>query len=142
MNHPTLQEEVERKAFETVEKLYLDQKTKRITEAQYQYGLDILWSAVAGLASKDIMLMLETARSSKKDGSFFTREYYLSDKGHIVKLSNLHDGRVRFELTMYGGITKLEKTYDLREEANPFVAAREKFQELSDNLISRGFQEI
>lgn len=137
---PTLREEVERKAVETLEKLALDLDGKRITEAQYHYGLDVLWSAVAGLAGDDFTMMMEVARAAKRGQSFFTKQYYLSARGQIVRVTNTHAGVVCCDVNL--GLSSSRKVYDLRDEPNPHRAAAQKFDDLCRNLVEKGFKEI
>ncbi len=115
----TLQEELTRKTLEALEKLASDRENGRITEAQYAYGLNILWTTTAGLVDKDLMLMMELAEVKKEGASFFTREFYLGGKGHIVKITNTHKGLVVLDLSLYDGCSQSRKIYDLRGRAEP-----------------------
>lgn len=142
MSEYNYQDEINRKALETIEKLAVDREQGRITEAQYAYGLDVLWSAIAGLVDKDLMVMMEVARVKKEGASFFTREYYCGGKGHIAKITNTHRGIVVADISLYDGTHNSRKLYDFREEPNPFKAAKEKFQALGDNLVAKGFNPI
>lgn len=142
MSDYNLQDEIGRKAFETIEKLVNDREMAKITEAQYAYGIDILWSAVAGLVDKDLMIMMKIAKVKKEGASFFTREFYCGAKGHIAKLTNTHRGVVVFDLSLYDGTHKSRKLYDFREEPNPYKAAKAKFQELGDHMIAKGFNQL
>lgn len=139
---PTLQHEVERKAVEALEMIAGDLELGKITEAQYSYALTALWASCAGIAGSDFMLMMELAKQEKRGASFFTREYYLGEKGHIAKISNTHQGIVVLDLALYDGTHKSRKVFDLREHPSMYVAAKAKFQELGDNLISKGFNQI
>lgn len=139
---PTLQEELNRKTLEALEKLAFDRENGRITEAQYAYGLNILWTTTAGLIDKDLILMMEIAEVKKEGTSFFTREFYLGGKGHIAKITNTHKGLVVLDLSLYDGCSQSRKIYDLREEPNPTKAGQAKFQELGDNLVAKGFQQL
>ena len=142
MSDYNIQEEIDRKALETICKLANDRDQGRITESQYSYGLDILWSAIAGMVDTDLALMMEVAKVKKEGASFFTREYYCGGKGHIAKITNTHRGIVVFDLSLYDGTHQSRKLFDFREEPNPYVAAKQKFQELGDGLVAKGFNSI
>lgn len=139
---PTLKEEIERKALETLETIYLDREGGRITEAQYAYALTVLWGAVAGLASRDFTVMMEIADKGRKDGSFITHEYLRGRNGDIVRVSNLHDGQVHCGLISKDGTQHPAKVYDFREDANCIQAAKHKALALGDALVAKGFEEI
>jgi len=139
---PTLQQEVDRKALEALEMIATDRHLGKITEAQYSYALTVLWASCAGIAGSDFTIMMEVAQDARKDGSFYTREFYRNEKGDIAKVTNYHDGRVRVELSMHDGLHKSEKMHDMREEPGCIALAKTKFQTLCDNLIAKGFNEI
>lgn len=139
---PTLQEEVERKALEALEMVAIDRDTGKITEAQYSYALTVLWASCAGIAGSGFMTIMEVAGQGKKDGSQYTRRFMRSEKGDIAKITNFHDGVIRLELSLRDGLHKSEKDYDCTQELNPCGAAKEKFLNLIDNLVIKGFEEI
>lgn len=136
---PTLKEEVERKAIETLEKLAVDLDLGRINEAQYAYGLDILWSASAGIAGEDFKAMMEVARPVKKSAARFTREYYRTPNGErLAKITNTHEGVVMVEVGKNDGELQ-RQVFDFRQEPNPAQLAKQKFQALGDTLVARDF---
>lgn len=139
---PTLQDELNRKTLEAIEKLALDRDSGRITEAQYAYGVDIVWTTTAGLVDKDLMLMMELAQVKQPGPSFMTREFYMGGKGHLAKITNTHKGLVVLDLSLYDGTHSSRKIYDMREEPNPSKAGKAKFQELGDNLVAKGFNQL
>lgn len=137
MNVPTLKEEVDRKALEALEMIATDQHTGKITEAQYSYALTVLWASCAGIAGSDFSMMMEVAQQGKKDGSQYTRKYLRSSKGDVVKITNYHNGTVRYDFSLPGGEFR-NKTYNCETP----MLGKQKFQEIEDKLISNGFEEI
>lgn len=59
---PTLFEELNRKAFETLEDAIRDFDNGKITEAQRKARLDALWGLCAGLVSPEIMDLISSVR--------------------------------------------------------------------------------
>jgi len=60
---PTLQEEVNRKAFETITWLTLAVTQKKITPEQFSTGIDSLFMAVSGLVTdKDFIIIITEAQ--------------------------------------------------------------------------------
>ena len=137
---PTLAQEIERKSIDTLEKLAVDLELGRITKAQYLYGLDILWSAVAGLAGTDFTIMIETAKLPNRDKEFVTRTYYQSDKGNVVRITNSMTGYVVVDVNL--GLAESRKLYNFRDEPNPTKQAAEKVADLEASLIGKGFKQI
>ena len=63
MTIPVLQDEVNRKAFETLSWLTLSVTNDRITPSQYSIGIDSLFMAVSGLVTdKDFIHMITEAQ--------------------------------------------------------------------------------
>lgn len=140
---PELRDEINRKAFETIEKITRDDQSGRITKGQFAYAVDVLWSVVSGLVEKDITIMMEVMGNTPDDGSFFTRTYLRDAKGNIAKVTNLHDGRVRFELIpIRHGEAAADKIYDFRPEIETMKCAKNKELAIIDILIAKGYEEI
>lgn len=139
---PTLKDEIERKALTTLEKICLDQHNGRITEAQYAYGLDVLWSAVAGLAGADFTTVMSIAKDGRKDASRYTRAYFRARSGAIAKLTNLHDGRVMLDTIAPDGLSRTSKTFDFQNEIGSLKVAQDRFLQLEDVLFNKGFEPI
>jgi hypothetical protein len=138
---PSLKEEVERKALETIEKIVSDRDHGRINESQYAYGVDLLWSLFAGVAGGDFMHMVEMMDASKKGCDQATRAYFLNrSKGVVARVKNFHDGLVTMNLIDKNGET--EKLYDFRPEVGGVSRGKEKYQEICDALYKRGLDEI
>lgn len=67
---PTLREELDRKVFATLEHLFHQVKTKRITVEQFSFGIDTLFMAVSGLVDDDfIQIITEASRLCEKHKS-------------------------------------------------------------------------
>jgi hypothetical protein len=60
---PTLQEEIDRKAFETLEWLTHSVAQGRITAHQFSTGVDVLFMAVSGLLRKDFIELVSEAQA-------------------------------------------------------------------------------
>ena len=140
---PILYEELCRKSLETVEKIHNDDKNGRINKAQYAYAVDVLWSALAGLVDKDLMIMFEVMGNTPRDGSFFNRTYLKNREGDVVKITNFLYGRVRLEVIPGNpDLAVSEREYDFRSEVGTMQLAKKKELDLIDGLLLRGFQEI
>lgn len=138
-NIPTLGEEIERKAFETIEKMHDDFKFSRITAEQFSYGIDILWSAVAGLAGRDFTVAMEMLGEMKTESA---RKVYLSRAdGAIVRLIDNLAGQVKLTLIQPYKVPE-DREFNLTEAPMPLAAARSKILTLTRSFIERGFTEI
>lgn len=137
---PTLQHEVERKAVEALEMIAIDRDMGKITEAQYGYALTVLWASCAGIAGDDFMIMMEVAKSPVKSASSFTKQYYLSKSGKVVRVTNTHTGVACLDINL--GHAQSRKVYDYRDEPQATKIAQAKFQDLCNSMTTKGFSAI
>jgi hypothetical protein len=141
MEIPTIREEIDRKALETIEKLQFDLSSGRINSQQYSYGISILWSAVSGLANDDFRQIIELMGEQVKKTPNITRSHFYSEKGVAARIINAHDGRV--VLTMFRQSSSNDmKKYDFREEPNASALGLEQYEKLRTKLKDSGFIEI
>lgn len=140
---PSLKEELNRKTFETVERLVNDRAFCKATDAQYDYGIEILWGTVAGLVDKDFMDIAANMRLTSRDESFVTRAHLRNAKGDSVVLENGHKGVIRMTVYRAGShVPTKRETIDLREESQATQQADLKFNELALKLEANGFYRI
>jgi hypothetical protein len=140
---PSLQDELNRKTFETVDRLFADLQNGRVTDAQYDYGIEILWNAVAGLVDRDFMDIAAEMRTLKKDETFLTKWYMRNAKGDTVVLANSHKGKVKMTVYPAGQVEPARvQVFDLTQESRSIPKAFDKFNELASKLEANGFHRI
>lgn len=65
---PTLQEELDRKALDTLGGLIMDCRAKRISPAQFEVGINTLFSAVSGLVTSEFIELVTRASKEETNG--------------------------------------------------------------------------
>ena len=136
---PTLQEELSRKSLETIEKIESDLKLGKITNAQYGYAVDVLWSAIAGIADKDFVMMMEIMSNKvSHDDSFNIVGFFHNEAGDVVKVVNPCDGTIRLTLNRYGHDSS-EIVYKFTDEPNPYLSAFKKLKAIEGSLERKSF---
>jgi len=136
---PTLQEELDRKALETIEKMEVDLEQGRITVEQYAYGVDLIWLSWAGLVSKDLMPLIEIM--GEKKGASATRAFFYRGDGRAVVITNDLKGKVLIESFSRGDLPDAQGI-DRTNEPNPSVAGRRVYEQVIARFIERGFTQI
>jgi hypothetical protein len=140
---PTLREELDRKAVETLEKIEHDRASGRITAAQYDYGIDLLWSSWAGLISSDIIILLEIA--AKARAPVMTQTYLRNQPGTVFRITNHHDGKVSLSTWDHRRPTPSQREdsgQDFIDDPRPNDRANEYIASTTAALIRSGFTKI
>lgn len=134
---PTLKEELDRKAFETIDWLATSFDQGKLTNAQYAAGLEALFMAVSGLCDDEIVDLITTA-------SGIAGAPLALDKRHFIK------GDTLVSLTRAGG----QEEYHLAVRKNGVVtssqvktfdsakAAQEAARQCADKLLAMGYAEL
>lgn len=140
---PTVQEELNRKTMAAIEKLEFDRQIGKCTEAEYAYALSVLWEAVAGLVDKDFFEITAVMAQSLK-GVYEVSEFFHSRMlgWTTAKITNTRMGYVILDLYSPNTDAKSQNVYDFTDEANMFLASKNKVEALQQNLIKKGFSKI
>lgn len=136
---PSLREELDRKALETLEQMESDLESGRISLAQYSYGVGLIWSSWAGLVSKGLMPLIEIMGG--KSVARETKSYLYRGDGQALVVTHDHKGMVRIEAFSPGQFPDV-RIVDRSAEPNSFIAGREAYQKAVAALLSRGYCEI
>ena len=144
MDIPDFREEVQRKFYEAITKVVRDRDTGKITNAQFSYGLDVLWAACSGLGNKDFAELITAAGEEVvQDSSYFKTTFLINyDKMAIARVVNMipHQ-KVQIQINDLRSRTSRAKVYNLSDSTQPSTDARMKEFELIDHLILQGYQE-
>ena len=141
-NVPTLSEEINRKTFETLQKIHADFSLGKINKMQYKYAVDIVWSNIAGLVDDDLVIMMEQFSKEVKSISCSEKSFFWNPtNGLAILLIDSKNGLVLFK-AMYSGKESKITSYDLRGEPNPYLAGKNKREQLTAAFASKGFVEL
>lgn len=139
---PTIQEEINRKAFETLQKIVNDFNLGKISKSQYRYAVDIAWSALSGLFDDEMRMMFEQLSRDTQSVSLSEKTVFRHLKSGIdILLIDSKTGAVVFK-RLHKDLPDKVDFFDFREEPNPYLAAKQKIEQMRDSLISKGFVQL
>lgn len=138
---PTLSEEINRKAFETIQKLSFDFRNGNITEGQFKYGVDIAWSILAGLVDTDCIAMFGELGDMSKSISYSERHVFRNNDGSLVLIIDSKQGSLAYKIWDKDGNVK-SKTISYKDEPNPRLLAKYKIEALMNSLYKTGYIKI
>lgn len=138
---PTPLEEIDRKAFETLQTINSDLECGKITESQFKYGIDIAWLIASGLVKKDTEYMFEVLGEEAKLANCNERKYFRHEDGRNIVITDSKKGLLSLKLIRKGAKESITK-YDLREEPNPYIAGKIQAAKLVDAVKKNGFVRI
>lgn len=131
---PTLSEEIDRKAFETIEWLFHSLHEGRLTQDQFSAGVDTLFMAVSGLTKNEFIDLITLAQAECGASAPMLKRVFVD--GDAVKcVTTWVVGSDTVELTRPGA-KSLEKMFDTSREA------RDWFNKVNEIMNARGLKEI
>jgi hypothetical protein len=137
---PILQDEINRKAFETVEFLYNGLDNGKLTAPQFSTGLDALFMAVSGLVNRGVIDLI-TAGS----------DYVQENKAQLIAKRALYgaDGTVVVLTRQLGSDTFLVEIYRagrrVKQEVKDYTLAKQATDAMNimtDKLLAAGYAEL
>ncbi|MDT4853402.1 hypothetical protein FQZ97_876670 [compost metagenome] len=136
---PTLQQELERKSFETLDWLIASAGLGKLSEAQFSTGLDTLFMAVNGLVRSQEFIEVMSAAQKEIDVAPAVRErrVFIGEKGTLVLSWLVGSLEVKRQIYVEGRLYRDGATaYDSYAEAKAGLAAAAQL------VASSGFMEI
>jgi hypothetical protein len=131
---PTLQEELDRKAFETLEFLCYGVEQGRITPEQFSTGIDVLFMTVSGLLRNDFIGLVTEAQKLCPSEPLVLKRCF-SDGTALMKVEwTVGSDRVSMGRP-FGGKSAV-KEFDTAREAKNWFAA------IGGSLEAKGYKEI
>lgn len=139
---PTLEEELHRKAWETLGELLQKHELGKITQAQLDTGLDALFGALAGLIEQDFMDTIAAASKEfqRKDGSYAQRILLANRAGDVVLIER-ETGEGTFYVKNkpaadgWGSVIKRA----CEDAGNPSQEAQQQMEAVARKLIAAGY---
>ena len=137
MTFPTLKEELDRKALQTIEDLLHLHASCKISDAQLSTGIDALFKATSGLTDEEILHIITEASKMLPLAPQTLRYVYLSGDNMISLHWIVGDDKVT--MTSYrSGVKASEKIHD----GDDARAAKLYLQKTRKALTDRGYQLI
>lgn len=141
---PSLRDEIDRKAFEQLERLAKQLEDGRITPAMFDAGVNSVWNCVSGLASEAVIHTISEVKdmwcqSDQKDRRFFVTLNTESRQWETLILTRDLSGD-KMGLRSIPPGRKTDWTFS--ECANPSRASLDKQDQVAAMLVGRGFRQI
>lgn len=106
---PNLREELDRKAFETVQWLFSSLDQAKITVEQFSTGIDTIFMVVAGLADEQIVDLVTTADTFCPDEAVTIKRHFLKKNALVSVARQVGESSVHL-IARVEGTVKTEKT--------------------------------
>ncbi len=134
---PTIKEELDRKAFETVEWLFTSLDRGKLTPAQFSTGVDALFMAINGLAAEDVCDLM-TAADHEARHEVPSIKHTLLKANKAVALTWTVGSELLAVVGYTDGVesTRQVKIYDTAKEACSAI------QKASDKLVEAGYLKL
>lgn len=139
---PSLRDEIDRKAFEQLERLAAQLETGRISAAQFDCGVQTVWNCVSGLASEFIIQTISEIKDSRKGESHKDRRLFVSFIAGKWETLILTRGLGGDKLTLRSIPPGRKTDWEFTDCANPPVEALKKQNHVAELLLGKGFRQI
>ena len=133
---PSLQDELNRKAFQSMEWLTNAFDKGKVSEAQFSTGVDVLFMATSGLVDGEILTLVTQASTLARQVPEQVRRHFIMD-GTIISLTWRVDDAMVTIVKRQNGL----RNEQVLETATP-AQARDRVQTLAQRLLARGFEEV
>lgn len=139
---PAVEDELDRKAIETLEMLLLKRDQGKITEAQFDTGLDILFSVAGGIVREDFAELISQAAEdiNRSDPSFEQRRLFAIEGSIFYMRVNVDQARLKLSRFAGGKWTDVVKDYS--DHTVPEKALKKQVAFVSNNMTDKGYEEI
>ena len=139
---PTLREEIDRKAFEQLERLAGQLETGRINDAQFDVGVHTVWNCVSGLASEWVIQTLGEIRDSRKGEAHKDRRFMVGFEEGMWEVLILSRDLGGGKLTLRGIPAGRSRDWDFTECPNPSAECVKKQNQVTEALVAKGFRRV
>ena len=135
---PDVQEELDRKAIETLEMILSDETSGRCSTAEAKYGLGILMSAVNGLVRNEFAELIAEAESEFGDSGNVITQVLINEEnnGLVVIENNLESNSVT--LRRAKECASATSTFD--GSITPYSDAKRLAQKILNTMHGKGFK--
>ena len=133
---PSLQDELNRKAFQTMEWLSNASDKAKISEAQFSTGVDALFMATSGLVDAGILALVSQASQIAGKGSAEVKRHFIKGDTIVTLCWVWDDAQVTVTKRQNGARQKQQVSADSPAQA------RGRFNTMAQALLARGFEEL
>lgn len=137
LHMPTVQEELDRKTFETLEWLFGAVRRGNLTQDQFSTGVDTLFMAVSGLLGKDFIDLITAAQAECSDTKPVMKRAFVRGNNILVVEWTVGSTRVTVGKRVNGLAAGGQiKDYD------SVLDAKNAFEHLCHVVTNKGFEEL
>jgi len=133
MDFPSFEEELDRKAIDTLKRLFTDHKLRRISREEVVCGVQVVWSSVSGLCSDKVRRILEQAAdtASRMPEELIGMQVF-SKSGHYITAYWMPGDEV-FRYTIDGE----HRQKDFSAEEQPYLEAEQGYRKFIAEIVGR-----
>lgn len=136
---PDLRSEIDRKAFEQLERLAGQLEAGKINQAMFNTGVQTVWQCVSGLASEWVIDTITEVKDMWVENELRDlRLFYCPAEGVIILNRKLGEGK----LALSSLPTSRKMDWDFEKTTNPSRDALLKQNEVEQMLVRKGFNRI
>lgn len=136
---PDLRSEIDRKAFEQLERLAGQLESGKINQAMFNTGVQTVWQCVSGLASEWVIDTITEVKDMWIENELLDlRLFYCPAEGAIMLIRKLGEG----SLALRSLPTGRKMDWDFEKTTNPSREALLKQNQVEQMLVGKGFNRI
>lgn len=133
---PELREEINRKAFDTLEWLLSSQRAGNLTDVQLHTGVHAVWNTVSGLVTDSVGELISTATAVCAEAAAWEKRHFVKE-GTLVTVAH-QAGESAFEARVRQGVSK---RIEVKKYDNP-REAKDAMNRWCLALLSYGYEEL
>lgn len=138
----SLESELERKAFETLEMIVRHHQQGKLSESQAIASINTLFSAVGGLVSEDVMRMMVMFRDRLPDDCVSDTRILERDDGSVVIVRRMMKAPVVDSYSFRFSAKRNAVTKRFDDEVAPDASAKEYIKKAVLHFKAAGFKEV
>lgn len=136
---PNLRDEIDRKAFEQLERLAGQLESGKINQAMFNIGVQSVWNCVSGLASEWVIDTITEVKEMWVESELLdARVFYDPSEGAILLIRKLGGDKLKLRSLPTGRKTD----WDFAATANPSREALLKQKQVEEVLVKKGWNRV
>lgn len=136
---PSIRDELQRKAFEHLERLVVQLDRGEINEAMFDAGVRAIWACVSGLVDEWLIDTISEIRD-KIDGSFYDRRQFMKKDDGELRVLWLTRKLGSGNLTLRGLRGTDSKDWNFDEDIYPSKEAKGMQDTITATLVTAGWR--
>lgn len=140
-----LRDELNRKASDTLAQILQDHGCGVSSHVEARASIAALFSAISGLVDKEVFeLISEASAEINKDTAAHAYRRLFTNGSRLVSLEyQWGEAQITLKIATHGNLNwESCKVISFGDEANPFAAAKDRFDQYVSSFIRQGYEEL